>query len=426
MFNPIYKQMNNYNDSIPLPMNSKPYFKQGAIVQPKDCERFIKKYAFTTEAQLAQTQLRPIPTDKEIANKIRNFSTQNKFIKHAQDYIQNPNKEHVAYNYYLENNIESIKKVFQYAHETIESPSSSETEISISHNLVEHEKFILNDYKKRGLKDFIINQIVSPTTDKKKIKFLYTLKTKYFDSDLSDEVRKIVQRIYDDFGIIMFPANNKKIATKVYHYLEEAHKIPLSVGDKIPHIKVIDMTSIYKTDYLHGSGNYDCSGYISSSLMFLNEMDNTLKHEISGHAMHYSNNKKYYEKVLKNGNKIHLHKYFKEKGVEFDFLTLNLLFQESKIPDYKNEMKYMMKDPLEFVAVIKEHSNFLPFDTLEGTLKKVQKMLEALSTPKGFFADRVILPKEFAPSQWKEFATKMGITTNLNILQRCKQICLKR
>jgi hypothetical protein len=407
MFYPIHKY-NNQTPSVHNPTNNSSYFKQGAIVPPRQRQRFIKKFAFTTEAQLIQTKLRSIPSDFQIKLQMSKFDSQSSLIKNIQEYTQNPTKGHWAYDEYLETDSANVKHKFNDVADLAKFPPlKDETELQVRcEKLLPHKQFILNDYKKRGLKDFIINELISDALSQKSKHLVYLIKTKYFDSDLSEEVRKIVQRVYDDFGIIIFPLNDKKETLKIYDSLQEAYKTAKSVGDKPPSIKFIDMTSMYKSKIPY-AGFYDgFYRFVSINPMYLNNTSLTLKHEISGHALHHNNNRNYFETTIQHFKHKDVKKYLDERQIKSDFSNFELLFEKSKILKYSNELIAIMSDTLEFVAGLKENINFINFDTVENSFKNTKKILQACAAPRGFFADRVVLPHNFEPSQWKQFADK--------------------
>ena len=391
-----------------------PYFKEGVVVRPQDRNGFMQRCAFKTEKQILQTKLRPLPTDEYI--KKSGLQLDYGFISQVADYTLNPSQYFPPYHPFLENNKTNVEKIFKKAQEIKSFPFdlNEDDDFKIariqSKNLLEHEQFILNDYKKIGLKDFICRQTLNSQNDKTKMNFLYLLKTKYFDSALSKNVKKVVQRAYDDFGVIIFPVNDKQIAMNIYDSLQVAYKTAMSVGDKIPKIKIIDAASMYKST-IKSSAFYNCDvGLVGINPVNFDTINLALQHEISGHALHYSNNMRQY--VNQDYNKLPLDKYLEGKGIELHhhdyYFNVYKLFKNANIPDYTDMLDYMITDMHEFVAVLKEHLNFLPFDKLEGSLEKVQVLLEACSAPRGFFADRVILPQEFKPNQWKEFAEQVA------------------
>jgi len=422
-----YKTPRRAYGSVSFRGEVEPYFKQGAIVSSQDSAEFMKKYAFTTEKQILQTKLRPLPTDeyiKEIAfrpqltkEEIKKsiIAFDKRFIAWVEHHAQASPQDFPPYHPSFENNKTNVEKNFKKAQEIISFPlgSNEDDDFKIariqSQNLLEHEQFILNDYNKRGLKDFICGQILYSSPDKEKTGVLYSLKTKHFDSDLSEDVRKVVQRAYDDFGVIIFPVNDKQIAMNIYDSLQVTHKTAMSVGDKIPEIRIIDAASMYKST-VNSAGFYNYNaGLVGINPVNFDEINPLLQHEISGHALHYSNSMLQY--VKKDYNKLPLGEYLNGKGIQLyqpNYFNLHTLFKEANIPYRHDKIDYMITSMHECVAVLKEHLNFLPFDKLEGSLEKVQELLEACSAPKGFFADRVILPKEFKPNQWKELAEQIA------------------
>ncbi len=210
--------------------------------------------------------------------------------------------------------------------------------------------------------------MLNSNIDEKKLKFLYSLKLKYFDSDLSENVKKIVQRVYDDFGVMIFPVDNKDVAMKIYEALEEAHKIAASVGDKTGNLKIIDTTSIYRRDKYGALFSTDFVGINPNSLKDIN---NLLRHEISGHVSHHVNSKEYYDNY--SCEKQNVKKYLEAKKIDVDFDIIKNLFMQSKEnpknTDYIiDKIFYMIKSPLKFVAVIKQFSSSLPFDEVKGSL----------------------------------------------------------
>ena len=426
------KSLNSYN----VPMRAygalffpeeTPYFKEGVVVRPQDRDEFMQRCAFTTEKQILQTQLRPLPTDEYIKEiKIRPQLTteeikqslmpfDKRFIAWVEYHAQDSPQDFPSYHPYLENDKTNVEKIFKKAQEITSFPLASNEDDNFkiariqSQNLLEHEQFILNDYNKRGLKNFICTELLYKNPDKEKIGVLYSLKTKHFDSELSEDVRKVVQRAYDDFGVIIFPVNDKQIAMNIYDSLQVAYKTAMSVGDKTPKIKIIDAASMYKSA-ISAQGFYSgVARIVGINPLCFDEVNHTLQHEISGHALHYSNSMQQY--VNQDYNKLPLDKYLEGKGIQLyhpNYSNLHKLFEEANIPYHHDIIDYMITSMHEFVAVLKEHLNFLPFDKLEGSLEKVQELLEACSAPKGFFADRVILPKEFKPNQWKEFAEQVA------------------
>jgi hypothetical protein len=383
-----------------------PYFKHGAIITPENNDEFVKKYAFTTKKQILQTPLRPLPTDKEISNQILKLNFDNPILKNIFSYMQNPSKAHPVYDEFLETDERKIQLMLQGLYDVMNSsisqnPTDNQKILKEGvKTFEEHKKFILHEYKKRGLKDFLISQLFNSKTDKNTVDLIYLIKTKYFDANLDEDVKKIVQKTYDDFKIILFPVNDKNLTLSVYDAIQEAYKIPLSVRDVAPKIKVIDTTSIYKF-HVDGTGFYDqIHNAVNVNPIYLNEINTTLKHEISGHAMHYIKDPKEYITLFRPSLTEHL----KTNGLKLNFFKLYRLFNKSRILDYQKRIRHMSEDPLEGVATLKEYLNIFNFEKVENSFKIVQEILEVCKAPQCYFADRIILPKQFKPSQWQEFS----------------------
>lgn len=388
------------------------YFKQGAVVLPENADKFLGKYRLKTTKEILDTNLRPLATDEHIEKNLRRFEQE--FAKQAKEYITDPSKEYKPYNCNFSQTSDAI--------EYIKKDSLHNAELS---------EFLLESYQKKGgLKNFICNKIIDCTTQKK-MQFLYKLKAKYLDSNLSINTQKIIQRIYDDFGVIVFTDNNANNALAIYNALQCAYKTAKSVGDKVPELKLIDIVSIYKKS----QGAFYNNDYkiVSINPKDLNIIDTHLKHEISGHALHDYNDRSIFNEFARKYLENPISKYFREQKVKFNFSNFAALFEAYEKGDKE---AYSLKDPLEFVACLKESSNFIDFakasrkvfeihqkralaispnnfsalnsliETSKDVFKEIQNALEVCHAPRGFFADRIMLPDDFKGT-WKEFGENL-------------------
>ena len=149
--------------------------------------------------------------------------------------------------------------------------------------------------------------------------------------------------------------------------------------------------------------------------------------------MHDYNDRSIYNELAGKYLKNPISKYFQEQKVKFNFRNFESLLEASGKGD---KVAYSLQDPLEFVASLKESSNFIDFakasgkvfeiyqkralainpnnfsvldsliETSKDVFKEIQNALEVCHAPRGFFADRIILPEGFKGT-WKEFGESL-------------------
>jgi hypothetical protein len=399
------------------------YFKQGAVVQPQDADKFVKEHAFTTTKQILQTKLRQLPDDAEIDKMLGQFRNK-AFVQKAREYLANSALEHEPYYEWLCSTNEAVKKIkgnkkfgeflLKLLNPIAFINKSIKAKVDKRAKRAKFYESIVKSYEKAGLKNFIGNRAVNhpystDAQEKSMLDFLHLIKSKYLDSGLSDDVKKIIQRIYDDFGVIAFSANDTDHASAIYNALQDARKTALSVGDKPPKFNLVDAVSMYTYDKRSVGGFYIIS-MVSHNSKYIDNISDILKHEM-GHALHYDNNRDFLNKLFYKYRKTPVMEYAKKKGIRLkqDFVeVLTRVFEKAKIKDYKDEIDYALSNPLEFVAVLKQYSNSIDFANMPANaFEQLKKLLEACGAPKGFFADRIMLPKNLNPTDWKKFGQEL-------------------
>jgi len=201
----------------------------------------------------------------------------------------------------------------------------------------------------------------------------------------------------------------------IYNALQDAHKTALSVGDKGPKLKLIDTVSMYNPEKKLTTGFYNAIGIVSNNPEHINLLGSTLKHEVSGHASPFNNDREFAKGLYAKYSKTSVTQYAEEKGISLQSgileklkLRLTKVFKKAKIKNYKQQINYALCNPLEFVAVLKQYSNSIDFAKMPADdFEELKKLLEACGTPKGFFADRIMLPKKYKSTQWKKFGQEL-------------------